>query len=390
MEIQQKPVPGYLPTLDGWRAIAIAMVLLNHDKVHSAFGHSLNWLHENGNRGVSLFFALSGVLICSRLLQEERLRGRLDLRGFYIRRICRIQPAALTYLAVISLLMLVHILQSTPREVLSSALLVRNYLPLHSLQNPWYTAHYWSLSVEEHFYLLLPGFLVLVHKRRARILVVVLMALEVWRHFVFKYPSLRFGDEISSHTDIAIDGILMGALVAILLTKPSVRQWCVRWLHPWITCIVTIAIWIFLEFFPLVPLANALLLITFPLLIVSTMLHPDTISGKLLENPVLRFIGRISYSLYLWQMLFFVYNKPVPPPHSALLRRLEGAPWRYLALFAVSVLSYYLIEKPLMRLGHKLAKPATRGRGDLEDPADSPSAPTQNLPRKDHVSVVSS
>ena len=388
MEIQKKPVPGYLPTLDGWRAIAIAMVLLNHDKVHLVFGHPLQWLHENGARGVWLFFALSGILICSRLLQEERLRGRLDLRGFYIRRVCRIQPAALTYLAVISLLMLFHVLQSTPREVLYSVLLVRNYFPLHSPLNTWYTAHYWSLSVEEHFYLLLPGFLVLVSKRRARILISLLIAIELWRHFVFKYSFLRFGDVVGAHTDIAIDGILMGALVAILLTKPSVKEWCVRWLHPWIVYIVTIAIWILLEFFPLVPLSNALLLGTFPLLIISTMLHPNTVSGKILEHPALRFVGRISYSLYLWQMLFFVYNKPVPPPHSTLLLRLEGAPWRYLALLAVSVLSYYVIEKPLMRLGHKLAKPATRGRGDLEDPADPPSAPTQNLPQKEQVSVV--
>src|SRR5271165_235764 len=95
---------GYLPTLDGWRAIAIAAVLLDH--AGSGFHRQASWhpLLQTGADGVSLFFAISGFLICSRLLEEEQLVGRISLKGFYIRRACRILPAAFTYLVVVAVL----------------------------------------------------------------------------------------------------------------------------------------------------------------------------------------------------------------------------------------------------------------------------------------------
>src|ERR1700722_2970278 len=93
-----RPWGGYLPTLDGWRTIAIGAVLFDHGTA-SLFRRSA-WYSflRTGPNGVSLFFAISGFLICSRLLEEEQLFGRISLKGFYLRRACRILPPPLFYL----------------------------------------------------------------------------------------------------------------------------------------------------------------------------------------------------------------------------------------------------------------------------------------------------
>jgi peptidoglycan/LPS O-acetylase OafA/YrhL len=186
-----KPTRGYLPTLDGWRALAILAVILHHDSLHRLGWLSTGWIREHGERGVQLFFALSGILICTRLLEEEQIRGRIDIRGFYIRRICRIQPAAWAYLAVVGLLMLFGVIAREPKGILYSVLLVRNIFPLQPTYEGWYTAHYWSLSVEEHFYLLLPAFLLLVRRYRVRMMALAVVLLEIWRQMVFRHPRFQ-------------------------------------------------------------------------------------------------------------------------------------------------------------------------------------------------------
>ena len=313
-----------------------------------------------------LFFALSGILICTRLLEEEQIRGRIDIKGFYIRRVCRIQPAAWAYLAFVSALMLFHVIGPEPKGVLYSVLLVRNILPLNHTLESWYTAHYWSLSVEEHFYLLLPGFLLLFRRYRIRMMAAAVLLLEVWREIVFRHPRLQFGWLLEFRTDIAVEGILLAALVAMLLRRSDVLAWVRRWLRPWAAWLITGALWTAMELHH--GRFNHLVLIcTYPLMIVSTMLHPGSLTGRVLELPPVRFIGRISYSLYLWQMLFITRYIELPAPRSQLLELVQTTGLRYVALLGFSLLSYYLLEKPMMGLGHKLAKPATPGRDGLEN-----------------------
>jgi peptidoglycan/LPS O-acetylase OafA/YrhL len=99
------------------------------------------------------------------------------------------------------------------------------------------------------------------------------------------------------------------------------------------------------------------LLCTYPLLIVSTLLHPKNLIGRAFELAPVRFIGRISYSVYLWQMLFFTHAYASPPaPHSPVLFYIQMSWLRYPATLVASVVSYYVIEKPMVRLGHRLTK----------------------------------
>ena len=349
---------GYIPTLDGWRAVAIFWVLVGHDRAWRLAWFSNHWLRENRSRGVQLFFALSGFLICTRLLREESRFGAISLRSFYTRRLFRIQPAAMTYLFVVILLSLAGIIPVYWPGIAGAALMVRNIWPTELHAGFWYTAHFWSLAAEEHFYLLLPGFLVLIRRRRLAILSVLAVALETWRRIVIATPQLQKGFEwqVAQRTDVVLGGILLGSVFAVALTHGRLLRIAKSFLQPWVAVLYT-----GLVFFELdrhhSATVQAVIVTVYPLLIVGTSLHPETFLSRLLELAPIRFIGRISYSLYIWQQLFFPGDDPVAPHsfHSHVFMC-----WG--ATFACAIASYYLIETPLVRRGHRIAK-----RFDLQE-----------------------
>jgi peptidoglycan/LPS O-acetylase OafA/YrhL len=342
---------GYIPTLDGWRAVAIVWVLFSHAQVWSFGRFSTNLLHETGSNGVSLFFALSGFLICTRLLREEETFGSISLRSFYTRRLFRIQPAALVYLLTVALLGAFGFIAWYGLGIAGALLMVRNVWPPSTHPGFWQTVHFWSLSVEEQFYLLLPGFLVLFRRRRLAILSLVVIALEFWHIVVRQHPSLaEFGFLIFLRTDLVLNGILLGSVFALALRKDTLCFWAKRLLHPWVAFLYVAIIVIFLGhhtalagFAPFTTL--------YPIVIISTVLHPESIFGKFLELPALRFVGRISYSLYLWQQLFFY---PFAPPAPGSFRSHQTL--CLAGTFACALASYHLIETPFIRIGHRLAR----------------------------------
>jgi peptidoglycan/LPS O-acetylase OafA/YrhL len=220
-----QPLRGYLPTLDGWRAVAIGIVLLTHDRIYSLGTFSTQAIHSgHGPGGVELFFSISGLLIGSRLLEEERLNGTISLKNFYLRRCFRIQPAAWVYLSFIALLMGVGVLVNAFEGIGYSLLMVRNYFPLHFSPRFWYTDHFWSLSVEEHFYLFLPFFLHIVRRRRVVVLLGLVLLLLGWNRIVGMYPALQFGWELIFRTDFAVKGLLLSSAVAVALTGQQVSR----------------------------------------------------------------------------------------------------------------------------------------------------------------------
>ena len=211
---------GYLPSLDGWRAIAILSVICYHDRVHQFWIFSTSLIHQYGDLGVDLFFAISGVLICSRLLEEERVTGGISLKGFYIRRFFRICPPAWLYLIAYVLLSVFHLLPVDVGGVLASFLMVRNFWVGVAGDTPrtWYTIHFWSLSVEEHFYLLLPSLLIFVKRRRAVLLGALSVAVMLWVTLVTHFTALQ-KTGIVLRTDMRIHALLIPAMFAVLLTR---------------------------------------------------------------------------------------------------------------------------------------------------------------------------
>ncbi len=346
---------GYIPTLDGWRAIAIVWVVESHNQLLTVGGISNQWIRFNGAIGVQLFFALSGMLICGRLLDEEQRFGGISLRSFYTRRLFRIQPAALTYLAFVCVLMLIGWIRPVWSAVAGATLMVRDVWPWNAPN--WQTAHFWSLAVEEHFYLLFPGFLVLCRRYRVALTSAMVVVLEFWRIYVLHTTRLqKYAMELYLRSDMVTGGILLGCVFALALRRIRIRMLAERYLYPWVALLYTAAV------FARVILHHsrsdhALVITVYPILITATMLHPQSLTSRLLELAPLRFVGRISYSLYLWQMLFF---QPMVVPRPGSFHSHAVLCW--CASFACAIASYYLIETPLVRRGHTIAR-----RFDLQE-----------------------
>ncbi len=143
---------AYIPTLDGWRAMAILGVMIYHGTTSWFYPYGPCPSYESllviqqGAKGVDIFFALSGFLICSRLLEERRKTGGINLKRFYFRRGFRILPPYYFYLAVLAAVTATGLIVVQPMEWWGCLLFFRNYLP--PLQtHGWYTGHFWSLSV---------------------------------------------------------------------------------------------------------------------------------------------------------------------------------------------------------------------------------------------------
>ena len=347
----------YIPTLDGWRALSIGLVLMSHSQVSCTIpvlGTLLQSLSNFGGIGVEVSFGISGLLICSRLLEEESRCGQISVKGFYVRRFFRILPAALFYLLLVAILAAFRVIPLSPMDWWGSLFFFRNYLMLleylhHSpLAMHWYTGHFWSLSMEEHFYLVLPAILVSFKRTRLWVLGGLALAVALWRsisaHLIHSNYQFTF------RTDTHVDALLVPAMIALALYPLTRNQAAKRYIPAW-----SFPVFMGMEIFLLtvnVPFSFTLSAVLVPLLILSTALHPHAIPGSILESKPVRWIGWISYSLYLWQQLFFGARFVRSPPRMAVLREW---PINLLALMACATFSYYLVEKPFMRLGHKLA-----------------------------------
>jgi peptidoglycan/LPS O-acetylase OafA/YrhL len=354
---------GYIPTLDGWRSVAIVGVMMAHgaDSFFRLTGlHSdrLKNIADYGTVGVDVFFAISGFLICSRLIEEHNRNGRISLKGFYIRRCFRILPPYLLYLAGLALLAAGGLVTVGRWEWLGCLFFFRNYVPQQL--GGWYTGHFWSLAVEEHFYLIWPGLLLLWGVRRARRYVIPLaLALAVWRVVEFR---LELGEKLIpglgffTRTDIRFDALLWGCAAALLF--PVLRDRFGPWFQArtwWVLAGVVVVCVVAKP--PLELLWQSALI---PLLLVGTILRPSNLAGRILEMAPLRWIGRLSYSLYLWQQLFLV-----DAATSRGLGFLQNWPWNFAAALGCATLSYYLVERYMIRIGHRLAKPVNAGRQAL-------------------------
>jgi peptidoglycan/LPS O-acetylase OafA/YrhL len=310
-----------------------------------------------GYAGVDIFFALSGFLICGKLLREQRQTASISLKRFYLGRSFRILPALGLYLAVLAALAAAGWVKAQRWEFESTLLFVRNYFPLfdgHAIGA--YTAQFWSLAVEEHFYLIWPVVMLLLGPKLGRIgLAALTLALVVfvWRtldaHSGWFIP---FATSVDSKTDTRMDALLWGCLAAIVYpyVHPRVRAlpFC---RNLWVPIAAVLAVVLILKHVPGGSLIQAIL---FPALIMSTAISPDSVLGRCLELRILKWTGRLSYSIYIWQQLLII---PVDSPSSPF-RALQHFPANIAFVFLIAAASYYFVEKPMIQLGHRLGAPA--------------------------------
>lgn len=331
----------YYPALDGTRAIAALLVLVFHSAQE---GLPLPAIVNFGQTGVDLFFVLSGFLITSILL-AARPRDWAEVRTFYARRSLRIFP--LYYLALaLCTLFLFHV--DWPFWVY--------------LENFWMSAgkaiagpgHLWSLAVEEQFYLVWPCLVLFVPRR---FLLKILSGTIIFS-FVLRVLLAASHHDVYSLTLTRLDGLSGGAILALLHSTGSLRRWrplllamavCSSLLIVAIgsTFRTTGEIWF-------TAAKYSLLAALYSGCIGWLVCSPEAKLSRALSIRPLRFIGRISYGLYVWHPFVFVL----------LFRALHGhSPWLEAALafplaFLLASLSWYAFERPFLRLKDRFAPEA--------------------------------
>jgi len=323
-----------IPSLDGLRAISITLVILSHLVKWKHI--SLNLLGYYGALGVFVFFVLSGYLITNLLLREYERTSTISLRNFYVRRAFRIFPAAFVFLAVVIVL---YWHQMRWYHIAAAVLYVANM----DITRPWIFGHLWSLSIEEQFYLLWPFALNKWYRHKTAIVLCAFLATPVFQTglYAFKVHSGLMASLPVSSSQLAI-----GCLLAIL--GPRIPR------IPGAAALAMLAAAILIPWFPAITPARTLfeLFVLSPILHISVaglVLHVIQVPYRILNWAPVAWLGRISYSLYLWQELFCSN----PALHAGY----------YLVLPAVgcACLSYYLVEQPMLRLrDHWAGKPATR------------------------------
>jgi peptidoglycan/LPS O-acetylase OafA/YrhL len=318
---------------------------------------SAHYFHGTQGAGYSIevFFALSGFLITTLLLEERDCMGSISLSAFYRRRAHRLLPALFTVLAAYAVFMSgshVRALEQVAVGLFYATNIVMasgSHLMGISSQAPFWSAlsPFWSLAQEEQFYLLWPLLLVLLLRRNIResriavILACALIGLALYRLGLglagASWNRLYFGPD--THADGLVLGCLLGLLRRRGLRVPQWAGWLglvpffglIAWNLPLPDAASEIAI-------GLTPLAIA------ATLIVGAALEPGLFSRCLSFRPVV-WVGLISYSLYVWHMfVFWLFNWQDP---------LVALP----VTLAIGTFSYYKIEKPL-RNAYRNRRPA--------------------------------
>lgn len=340
----------YQPSLDGVRAVAVALVLLFH--------LGLPWLPA-GYLGVSVFFTLSGYLITTLLLREFATTSTVSLRGFYSRRARRLLPAASLVLGLVALARWNGEFSLAPRlraDLYGALFDVYNWVQLAGGSS--YAAlfgavtspleHYWSLSIEEQFYLVWPVTLLWLCRRGARrggsvLRPVLLLTLA----FAAAAPLIAWrwgGDAAYWSTPSRLPELLIGALLAAWLhTRPRVGAGARWWAAPALATILVCSAVLpsgsgpaFSGWLSPFALVSALLLLSLQV--------PGPITRLLSARPLVA-VGRVSYGLYLVHWPVFVLLRR----HGWDLTGWRGASLALSVSLALTLVSYWLVERPVRR-----------------------------------------
>jgi peptidoglycan/LPS O-acetylase OafA/YrhL len=349
-----KEIPATLdqkiyPSLNGLRAISIIMVVIHHYILnYNQYFHQLIFI---GPLGVDVFFVISGFLITTLCIKEKIATGTLSLKNFYIRRALRILPVAYLYIIVILILNYVFKLQVGFLSFLSSALFIANVSYFRRVQFDWNLAHYWSLSVEEQFYILFPVFIKKKFQLYVAIVLMIVLLAPIIIYLQTFIPFLNAGAIASAlRYVIKFQGIAVGCLFSILLFKGYLNFGK----FSLITSLVSIFMIFYMKFDPLFSLqscfTNLVTSVFVGLIIVNNISPKNNLLFRFLNLKVLNIIGILSYSIYIWQELFLSNDTRFP---------LAKYPVNLVFLVVIPCLSYFYYEKYFLKLKAKFIKTKT-------------------------------
>lgn len=286
--------------------------------------HGPDWASAYANLGVRIFFVISGFLITTLLLKEEEKTGTISLRNFYVRRAYRILPAAFVFMLP---MFVIYWHELRWQEMAVAIFFVMNF----DFHKPWSIGHLWSLGVEEQFYFLWPGIFKSIRRHRVGILLGVIVLAPFASEFCYW---LRLAGGAYGIFPTVADNLAIGCLLAMVIQRiPAIRPWLAA-------CMVLV-----IAMVPAFPATSAIqtsikVFLLWPLMqvcIAGVLLHVIQNPYRILNLAPVAWLGRISYSFYLWQQWFSYSHHPKP------------FYFLFLAL-ALACTSYYLVEQPMLWL----------------------------------------
>lgn len=345
---------GHRPTLDGVRALAVLLVLIHHVEFITPLTYAYL---PGGFLGVDLFFVLSGFLITSLLIEEFNGHGLISLSRFYMRRALRLLPAvgaALLVSLVAGLIVGFESIGMTPLRTASIFFYFTNWVRAFETPELWLLAHFWSLAIEEQFYLVWPVVLFSLLRRgighRKVVIIVSLAALGsiAWMTFLWSHrlPVLRVysGSDTRGHT------LLIGCLLALVLQWgfiPSTwaRNNVVQLLGYFSLVLFLLAsLWLQVGDPFLYRGGFALVAICAAGLILSVLFSKSGFIHSVMTHQIALWLGKRSYGLYVWHWpIYFLLGKI---GGSAFILKSVAI----VLTLGVAALSYRFIESPFLKM----------------------------------------
>lgn len=358
--------PNYIKELDGLRAFAILLVLVWHyllgqssqDTLPDHVWLSLSWSWS----GVDMFFVLSGFLIGRILLFYKDSPNYF--KTFYARRFFRIFPP---YYILLGVFILFHAVGWASQFPVLTNGNIPNYAYIFYIQNFFMSNGYganwlsvtWSLAVEEQFYLIFPLLIYYLPKEKLpKIFLTCILLAPIIRAILGSYEAYVL-------LPARMDALLVGALIAYYYQNGSINTWIAP--HRRTLSLITV-----LVFGIMLALAfegsgkntggiinHSLYALLYGLIVINILVQQGGIFMRVLANPVLRYIGKISYSIYLFHQVIFLMltktllNKDVPWLETS------NDVWVTVLAFACTIafssLLYFTVEKPTQKIGKRFA-----------------------------------
>lgn len=358
----------YLPSIDSLRALAVLAVIIYHVDV--------NYL-PGGFLGVDLFFVLSGYLISSLIIKEFRKTGTVNLYNFYIRRARRLLPAVYFMITVGLVVMVLFnevLLRKSHLDAIFGYIYSSNwwyifhkldYFDSFGAQSPF--KHLWSLAIEEQFYMIFPLLFLLVNrKKRSKdgtyklnknflYVVLGLILVSLIAHILLfdinNISRIYFG------TDTRAFSLLVGVVGAILYpmerlhAKVTPQQNMIYSVVSLVSIATLITVMIYTsEYNTLLYRGGFLLVAILGLIVIISSGKQHTLMSRLLSFKPIVFIGKISYSLYLWHFPVLVLTTPVSEIGNP---NIIFVILRVILTFILATASYVFVETPIRKLGFK-------------------------------------
>lgn len=358
----------YLPSIDSLRALAVLAVIIYHVDV--------NYL-PGGFLGVDLFFVLSGYLISSLIIKEYKKTGSVNLYNFYIRRARRLLPAVYFMITVGLVVMVLFnevLLRKSHLDAIFGYIYSSNwwyifhkldYFDSFGAQSPF--KHLWSLAIEEQFYMIFPLLFLLVNRKKKSKdgtyklnknflyvvlgLIIVSLIAHILLFDINNISRIYFG------TDTRAFSLLVGVVGAILYpmerlhAKVTLQQNMIYSAVSLLSISTLITVMIYTsEYNTWLYRGGFLLVAVLGLIVIISSGKQHTLMSRLLSFKPVVFIGKISYSLYLWHFPVLVLTTPVseignPNIYFVILR--------VILTFVVAIVSYVFVETPIRKLGFK-------------------------------------